>query len=82
MNAIKPTGEIISTECQYCLECQVFYWDEHRCPPLVDKRNRSRKWRTRKSGTEASEIHMQPENSSNIDVKPIIHHTINTGEKT
>ena len=38
--AIKPTGEIIATECHYCLECQVTYWDEHRCPPLVDKHHK------------------------------------------
>jgi NosR/NirI family transcriptional regulator, nitrous oxide reductase regulator len=40
MNAIKPTGEIITNQCHYCLECQEFYWDEQRCMPLVDKRNR------------------------------------------
>jgi NosR/NirI family nitrous oxide reductase transcriptional regulator len=38
--AIKPTGEIIDNECHYCLECQVAYWDEYRCPPLVEKRKK------------------------------------------
>lgn len=38
--AIKPTGEIVDNECHYCLECQVTYWDEHRCPPLVEKRKK------------------------------------------
>lgn len=38
--AIKPTGEIIDNECHYCLECQVTYWDDHRCPPLVEKRRK------------------------------------------
>ena len=51
MNAIKPTGEIIATECQYCLECQVLYWDEHRCPPLVEKLGRRRKWQQQPAGT-------------------------------
>ncbi len=46
--AIKPTGEIIDNECHYCLECQVTYWDDHRCPPLVEKRKR-RENRTKKS---------------------------------
>jgi NosR/NirI family nitrous oxide reductase transcriptional regulator len=41
--AIKPTGEIIDSECHYCLECQVTYWDEQRCPPLVDKRKKREK---------------------------------------
>lgn len=40
VGAIKPTGEIIENECHYCLECQVTYWDEHRCPPMVRKRKR------------------------------------------
>lgn len=38
--AIKPTGEIIDNECHYCLECQVTYWDDQRCPPLVTKRKK------------------------------------------
>lgn len=46
--AIKPTGEIIDNECHYCLECQVTYWDDHRCPPLVEKR-RKREGRARKA---------------------------------
>ena len=41
--AIKPTGEIIDSECHYCLECQVTYWDEQRCPPLVEKRKKREK---------------------------------------
>lgn len=40
ISAIKPTGEIIDNECHYCLECQVTYWDDERCPPLVQKRDR------------------------------------------
>ncbi|MFV0276772.1 MAG: 4Fe-4S binding protein, partial [Parahaliea sp.] len=38
--AIKPTGEIIENECHHCLECQVTYWNDQRCPPLVDKRKK------------------------------------------
>ncbi|MFV0477072.1 MAG: 4Fe-4S binding protein [Parahaliea sp.] len=38
--AIKPTGQIIDNECHYCLECQVTYWDDQRCPPLVKKRKK------------------------------------------
>ena len=51
--AIKPTGEIIDNECHYCLECQVTYWDEHRCPPLVDKR---KKRETREQKRRAAEV--------------------------
>ncbi len=46
--AIKPTGEIIDNECHYCLECQVTYWDDQRCPPLVEKRKK-REVRQRKA---------------------------------
>jgi NosR/NirI family nitrous oxide reductase transcriptional regulator len=48
ISAIKPTGEIIDNECHYCLECQVTYWDDHRCPPIAEKRKRreGRKKRT------------------------------------
>jgi len=46
--AIKPTGEIIDNECHYCLECQVTYWDDGRCPPLVEKRKK-REGRSRKA---------------------------------
>lgn len=40
VGAIRPTGEIIDNECHYCLDCQVTYWDEHKCPPLVEHRKK------------------------------------------
>ncbi len=40
VQAIRPTGEINPNECHYCLDCQVTYWNEVRCPPLADKRRR------------------------------------------
>jgi polyferredoxin len=39
-DAIRPTGEINAAECHYCLDCQVIYWNELKCPPLVEKRKR------------------------------------------
>lgn len=41
VQAIRPTGEIVDSECHYCLDCQVTYWDDHRCPPLVDRRKKA-----------------------------------------
>lgn len=41
VQAIRPTGEIVETECHYCLDCQVTYWDDRRCPPLVDRRKKA-----------------------------------------
>ena len=35
VRAIEPTGRIVTAECFQCLDCQVEYYDEARCPPLV-----------------------------------------------
>ena len=43
IQAINDTGEINANECHYCLDCQVTYWDDHKCPPLVEKRKRREK---------------------------------------
>lgn len=40
VGAIRLTGEIISQECHYCLDCQITYWNEIKCPPLAEKRKR------------------------------------------
>lgn len=40
VQAIRATGEINSNECHYCLDCQVTYWNEHKCPPMVQRRKR------------------------------------------
>jgi NosR/NirI family transcriptional regulator, nitrous oxide reductase regulator len=53
--AIKPTGEIIDNECHYCLECQVTYWDDHRCPPLVEKRKKQERREKKRSPVIASD---------------------------
>jgi len=49
VQAIRPTGEINDRECHYCLDCQVTYWNDHKCPPLVDKRKK-RELRTKLQG--------------------------------
>ena len=53
--AIKPTGEIIDNECHYCLECQVTYWDDQKCPPLVEKRKKRETREKKASGVIASD---------------------------
>jgi len=40
VGAIRVTGEIISQECHYCLDCQVTYWNDMKCPPLAERRKR------------------------------------------
>lgn len=37
IQAIHPTGEINANECHWCLDCQVTYHDEQKCPPLIQK---------------------------------------------
>ncbi|MHA6692651.1 4Fe-4S binding protein [Devosia sp. A449] len=38
VRAIEPTGKINMAECFQCLDCQVEYYDDHRCPPLAKQR--------------------------------------------
>lgn len=38
--AIDDQGKIDQRECLLCLECQVFYYDDHTCPPLSEERRR------------------------------------------
>jgi NosR/NirI family transcriptional regulator, nitrous oxide reductase regulator len=40
VRAIEPTGKIIMAECFQCLDCQVEYYDDKRCPPLVQAAKR------------------------------------------
>jgi len=37
---IVPSGKIITAECFQCLDCQVEYYDDKRCPPLVQAARR------------------------------------------
>ncbi|MCL1123725.1 transcriptional regulator NosR [Shewanella surugensis] len=34
IQAIEPSGAINTRECHYCLDCQVTYFDDTKCPPL------------------------------------------------
>ncbi|WP_428774542.1 transcriptional regulator NosR [Vibrio sp.] len=45
IQAIYPNGEINMRECHYCLDCQMTYFNETKCPPLKKaayKKNKSR----------------------------------------
>jgi NosR/NirI family transcriptional regulator, nitrous oxide reductase regulator len=35
VRAIEKSGKIVTSECFQCLDCQVEYYDDKRCPPLV-----------------------------------------------
>ncbi|MBI5861972.1 MAG: 4Fe-4S binding protein [Rhodocyclales bacterium] len=38
--AIADDGRIDPRECLLCLDCQILYYDDHGCPPLVQERKR------------------------------------------
>ncbi|PJI46272.1 MAG: regulatory protein NosR [Pseudomonas sp.] len=40
IQAIHPDGRINANECHYCLDCQMTYHNENKCPPLVNKRKK------------------------------------------
>src|SRR5690554_798789 len=40
IQAIHPDGHINHNECHYCLDCQMTYHNENKCPPLVAKKKR------------------------------------------
>ena len=46
VRAIEPSGTIVTAECFQCLDCQVEYYDEKRCPPLVRDRQAARRGKT------------------------------------
>jgi NosR/NirI family transcriptional regulator, nitrous oxide reductase regulator len=41
--AIDAKGNIDQRECMLCLDCMVFYYDDHACPPLAQERKRRTK---------------------------------------
>lgn len=43
IQAIQPDGVINQRECHYCLDCQMTYFDEKKCPPLITKVKKERK---------------------------------------
>ena len=49
VQAIHPDGHINPNECLYCLHCQKVYHDEHRCPPMIQRRLRRERRRARAS---------------------------------
>jgi polyferredoxin len=54
VRAIRPTGEINANECHYCLDCQVTYYSDRRCMPLIERRVK----REQRAG--AKLIHIKP----------------------
>ena len=43
VQAIAPSGKINMNDCFQCLDCEVEYYDDSRCPPLIFKKKDSLK---------------------------------------
>ena len=43
VQAIHPDGHINPNECIHCLNCQMLYYDENTCPPLIERAKRRRR---------------------------------------
>ena len=64
IQAIHPNGEINANECHHCLDCQVTYVNENRCPPLVLAKKKGRKAK-RKIGSSISD-------ADRIEIKELV----------
>nr|WP_281214101.1 NosR/NirI family protein [Shewanella insulae] len=45
IQAIHPNGVINMRECHYCLDCQVTYFNEEKCPPLKKMARKRRQYK-------------------------------------
>ena len=43
IQAIHPDGHINHNECHYCLDCQMTYHNDSKCPPLINRNKRSKR---------------------------------------
>jgi len=68
VRAIRPTGEINANECHYCLDCQVTYYNDRKCPPVVERRKRRERAPRAIELVRAMEAHIGP--SGINDVSP------------
>lgn len=50
VQAIHPDGHINPNECLYCLNCQELYFDDHKCPVVIEKRKKRERFEARQTG--------------------------------
>lgn len=50
IQAIHPDGHINANECHYCLDCQMTYHNENKCPPLILKNKRTKRGKKAPAG--------------------------------
>jgi NosR/NirI family nitrous oxide reductase transcriptional regulator len=66
IQAINDMGIIQINECHYCLDCQVTYWNDHKCPPLVNKRKRRERSKSNKEKIQSISVNSIQQK----DIKP------------
>jgi Na+-translocating ferredoxin:NAD+ oxidoreductase RnfG subunit len=66
VQAIRKNGEINANECHYCLDCQVTYWNDRKCPPEVERRKRRERAPRALELVRAMESHMGPSGLDDI----------------
>jgi len=69
VQAIKKNGEINPNECHYCMDCQVTYWNAHKCPPMVDRRKRREKAERARAVVGRMEQQLGPSGIGDIPVR-------------
>ncbi len=50
VQAIHRNGQINPNECIYCLKCQELMYDDHVCPPLIERRKRRQRRQAARAG--------------------------------
>jgi len=50
VQAIHPDGHINHNECHYCLDCQMTYHNDNKCPPLILKNKRAKRGKKAPAG--------------------------------
>ena len=58
IQAIHPDGHINANECHYCLDCQMTYHNENKCPPLILKNKRSKRAKKAPAAPQLIPVHV------------------------
>lgn len=59
IRAIFPSGQINTNECHYCLDCQMTYYNERKCMPLVMKNKTAKREANRRQEGERIPVSQQ-----------------------
>jgi NosR/NirI family nitrous oxide reductase transcriptional regulator len=73
VQAIHPEGHINPNECHFCLDCQITYWNEYKCPPMVQRRKRRERGpKARKKAKEMQEdLGLPADEGGDLEVRPV-----------